>query len=114
MRTTSSGKGMIVRRGASALPLAMAVLLLSTMMISAIVLFPVHPAAGATEVPGCDFDGDGFADLAVGAPADGIGTAPEAGVVNVIYGAISGLSRVGDRILSQDSPGIVWIPEEGD
>ncbi len=40
-----------------------------------------------------DFDGDGFADLAVGAPREDLGSAADAGTVSVLYGSASGLSR---------------------
>jgi len=39
-----------------------------------------------------DFNGDGYADLAVGAPDENIGAATDAGAVNVIYGSSSGLN----------------------
>jgi hypothetical protein len=53
-----------------------------------------------------DFDADGAGDLAVGAPTDGVANAAGAGAVNVIYGSPSGLSRRGDQLWTQDSPGI--------
>ena len=54
-----------------------------------------------------DFDGDGFADLAVGVPGEGIGeVSGGAGAVNVIYGSAAGLTATGDQFWSQDSPGI--------
>ena len=37
-----------------------------------------------------DFNGDTFADLAVGAPGEGVGTAGAAGAVNVLYGSATG------------------------
>lgn len=48
------------------------------------------PIAGLADPP--DFNGDGYADLAVGAPNENIGTATDAGAVNVLYGSGSGLS----------------------
>jgi hypothetical protein len=50
----------------------------------------VSPAAVGTSV-WTDFNGDGFADLAVGAP-DGDVVGDEVGVVTVLYGSASGLS----------------------
>ena len=37
-----------------------------------------------------DFDDDGFADLAVGAPGEDAGSTADAGTVNVLYGSSSG------------------------
>jgi len=54
-----------------------------------------------------DFNGDGYADLAIGAPAEAIGgTGRGAGGVNVLYGSALGLTAAGDQTWSQDSPGI--------
>src|SRR6185369_11647957 len=38
-----------------------------------------------------DFDGDGFADLAIGVPGEDVGAAVDAGAVNVLYGRAQGL-----------------------
>ncbi len=39
-----------------------------------------------------DLDGDGYADLAVGAPREAVGSAEQAGAVHVLYGAPTGLT----------------------
>jgi len=55
----------------------------------------------------CDFNGDGFDDLAVGVPFEDAGEKIDGGAVNVIYGSTTvGLSRVGDQLWNQDAPGI--------
>ena len=53
---------------------------------------------------GGDFNGDGYDDLAMGAPGEGIGTPAqlEAGEVIVSYGTAAGLSTVGAPWLSED------------
>ncbi len=61
-----------------------------------------------------DFDGDGYADLAVGVPEEDVGGVSLAGAVNVIYGSADGLSEVGDQMWHQDSPGILGDAEPGD
>jgi disulfide bond formation protein DsbB len=78
--------------GGSGLALPMAVALVSS---------PSHsePMKG-------DFNGDGFADLAIGVPFDG-----RSGGVNVIYGSASGLTETGDQLWSQDSPGIKEVAD---
>jgi hypothetical protein len=42
-----------------------------------------------------DFNADGFADLAIGAPGEAIGTTAGAGAVTMLYGSASGLMVVG-------------------
>ena len=42
-----------------------------------------------------DFDSDGFADLAAGAPFEAVGSAEGAGAVSVLYGSAGGLTRTG-------------------
>lgn len=49
-------------------------------------------------VLGQDLNGDGFADLVVGAPADGL---REQGAVHVLYGSAEGLSAEGDQQFRQ-------------
>ena len=61
-----------------------------------------------------DFDGDGFADLAVNVVGEDIDGAENAGAVNVIYGSGGGLTEAGDQIWHQDSPGIGDVAEEND
>ena len=48
-----------------------------------------------------DFNGDTFADLAVGAPGEEVGTAPAAGAVNVLYGSATGLTGTGSQLFTQ-------------
>jgi hypothetical protein len=57
-----------------------------------------------------DFNGDGFADLAIGAPGENAG----AGVVHVLYGSPSGLTATGSQRWTQRSPGIGHSSESGD
>jgi hypothetical protein len=50
-----------------------------------------------------DFDGTGFADLAVGVPDENLGSAlANAGAVNVLYASASGLTEAGDDFWYQD------------
>ena len=79
---------------------------------------------GSTGVPGVleddefgsslaagDFNGDGEDDLAVGAPAEAVGTAASAGAVNVLYGSGSGLTGDSSLIFHQDVDGITGVAE---
>jgi len=56
-----------------------------------------------------DFDDDGYADLAVGVPFEEVGALTDAGAVNVIYGALGGLSATGNQLWHQDSPDIAGV-----
>jgi FG-GAP repeat len=62
-----------------------------------------------------DFDNDGFSDLAVAAPFEAIGAAPvDAGVVNVLFGTAAGLTGSGSQTLTQNTPGVGSVAEDGD
>jgi hypothetical protein len=55
---------------------------------------------GSTLASG-DFNHDGFADLAAGAPNETVGSLPGAGAVSVLYGSASGLTATGGRLFTQ-------------
>ncbi|HEX8103925.1 MAG TPA: proprotein convertase P-domain-containing protein [Solirubrobacteraceae bacterium] len=57
-----------------------------------------------------DFDGDGFADLAIGVPGEDKG----AGAVNVLRGTPAGLTGTNSPLWSQGSPGMLDEPQDGD
>jgi FG-GAP repeat len=61
-----------------------------------------------------DFNHDGFADLAIGAPGEGVGGVVGAGAVNVLYGSAGRLTGVGSQLFTQDSPGVGGAAEDGD
>jgi hypothetical protein len=61
-----------------------------------------------------DFDHDGYADLAIGAPREDVGGGFEVGAVNVLYGSAGGLTGVGSQYFTQDSPGVGSTAEGGD
>lgn len=61
-----------------------------------------------------DFNGDGFDDLAIGAPGEDIGAIADAGAVNVIYGTPTGLSTEDNQLWEQDGAGILDLAEAGD
>ncbi|MFE2103344.1 FG-GAP-like repeat-containing protein [Streptomyces sp. NPDC059468] len=60
---------------------------------------------GATTVRE-DFDGDGYQDLAVAAPAARVGGHPWAGYVAISYGSAAGLAPARTTIITQDTPGV--------
>jgi len=61
-----------------------------------------------------DFNADGFADLAVGVPAEDDGPAIDAGSVTVLRGSAAGISTTGVQLWTQDSPGVPGVVEAGD
>jgi hypothetical protein len=63
---------------------------------------------------GADFNGDGYADLAVGVPDEDVDAVADAGAVNVIYGSSAGLLGTGHLQWTQDSTGIADSAETGD
>jgi len=78
------------------------------------------PAGGSSSgVAKGDFNGDGFADLAIGVPEEDTGGAEDAGAVNVIYGSASGVTATDSNVpapqfWSQNSTGISGSSEAGD
>lgn len=75
-------------------------------------------SAQASRDPGPDFNGDGYADLAVGIPEETVGNAPYAGAVEVIYGSSEGLNGdkpIDDQIWTEDDfPISTILPERDD
>ena len=63
---------------------------------------------------GGDFNNNGFDDLAIGAIGEDIGTIPDAGAVNVLYGSANRLTATGNQQFFQGSGGLVGTAEEGD
>jgi hypothetical protein len=63
---------------------------------------------------GADFNGDGFADLAVGVPKEDVNGHDNAGYVNVLYGSTNGITDAGDQGFSQDTDGISSSAEADD
>jgi hypothetical protein len=61
-----------------------------------------------------DFNGDGFADLAVGAPFHDVSGANQAGSVTILFGSAAGLTSAGSQAWTQNSPGILDKAEKGD
>jgi hypothetical protein len=51
-----------------------------------------------------DFDGDGFIDLALGAPRESIAPVAEAGSVTVLYGGAAGLAGAGSQVWDLNGP----------
>ncbi|MEU6992089.1 esterase [Streptomyces sp. NPDC046465] len=61
-----------------------------------------------------DTNGDGFADVAIGAPGEDIGTIADAGAVWVLNGSENGMTATGAKSWDQDDADIPGAPEKGD
>ena len=64
------------------------------------------PTSARTAAMPSDFNGDGYADLAIGVTGEQVGSARDAGAVNVLYGSRRGVTAVGDDLWTQASPGV--------
>jgi FG-GAP repeat len=60
-----------------------------------------------------DYDGDGFADLTVGVPSEGLAFADQ-GAAHVLYGSPGGLTAERAQFWSQDSRSVRDVGEAGD
>ncbi|MDF2744226.1 MAG: hypothetical protein K0S88_5603 [Actinomycetia bacterium] len=69
--------------------------------------------ARASQEAQVDFNGDTFADLAVGASNEGVGGAAGAGALNVLYGSATGLEPSAD-VFTQGSGGVDGAAEQDD
>jgi len=87
-----------------------------TMLVAAAcpVIAAVAQPAPTERVDRVDFNGDGFADLAIGAAGEDVGAATDAGAVNVQYGSSTGLPGPGGQLFTQNSPGVGGTAESGD
>ena len=61
-----------------------------------------------------DLNGDGYDDVVVGVPGEGIGARNDAGAINILYGSATGLTADSDQFFSQNSPGVRGGSESGD
>ncbi|MFF7967385.1 hypothetical protein ACFZC3_18805 [Streptomyces sp. NPDC007903] len=72
---------------------------------------PAHAAPAAAPY---DFNGDGRADLAVGAPDATVNGRSKAGAVSVVYGGSAGLKTATRTVITQDTAGVPGAAEAGD
>ncbi|MEU3849543.1 hypothetical protein [Streptomyces sp. NPDC029554] len=87
---------------------------------AAVTLTPVASSAAApykganTAAVQDDFNGDGYRDLAVGAPSATNGTVQAAGSVVVLYGSASSVSTARKTVITQSTTGVPGTAEEFD
>ena len=58
-----------------------------------------------------DFNGDGYADLAIGVPEEDLDLVNDAGAFHVIFGTGTGLRAANDQFFTQDTSG---VPDNAD
>jgi hypothetical protein len=90
-----------------------AVVLLVAALCSGGAARPAAAGPRSLEAPRSDFNGDGFADLAVGIPYQEVGGEPEAGAVLVLYGSEQGLSASGHQLFTESTAGMLPSNEPG-
>ncbi|MFI7499125.1 FG-GAP and VCBS repeat-containing protein [Streptomyces sp. NPDC049687] len=61
-----------------------------------------------------DVNGDGYADVAVGAPFEALGSAGQTGAVTLLRGSAAGLTGTGAKTYSQNTPGVPGGNEAND
>ncbi|MDQ1034059.1 hypothetical protein QFZ75_000475 [Streptomyces sp. V3I8] len=88
-------------------------LAVSTAVVTALIgTFSVPIAAGTASAAGGattvreDFNGDGYQDVAVTAPAATVGGHAWAGYITVTYGSANGLDTARTTVITQDTPGV--------
>ncbi|HET9558119.1 MAG TPA: integrin alpha, partial [Actinomycetota bacterium] len=95
------------------------VVVVTVLVMLATLLVTLPAASGApdpdraAEAARIDFNGDGFDDLAVGAPGEAVGSLFSAGAVNVLFGSADGLVPGAD-LFFQGSGGVGGTAETGD
>jgi hypothetical protein len=61
-----------------------------------------------------DFNGDGRADVGIGAPGEDIGTVSNAGAFTIVYGSASGVTTTGSQQIGQNTAGVPGNAEKDD
>jgi hypothetical protein len=77
-------------------------------------VFPSGAPAATPRTTTSDFNGDGYADLAVGVPDGTVGGQAKAGYVNVVWGGPKGVGAHGSIRVTQATPEVPGTPEAGD
>lgn len=91
--------------GRAAAPLAAALLVAGGLTIVSFAPGEAHAAENRV-APSDDFNGDGFADLASGAPGGTISGKTQAGYVAVTYGSANGLDPADKKLVSRSTSGV--------
>ena len=90
-------------------PAAVAAALLTTSLaVSGGLAAPTATAASAAQSarPAIDFNGDGYADLAVSAPGGTVSGFSEAGYISVLYGSAAGVDTAHPKLITRATEGV--------
>jgi len=77
-------------------------------------LAAVAPATAATKAPITDFNGDGFADLAISAPNATVSGLADAGYLSVVYGSSAGADTAHAKLITRATAGVPGGVTESD
>jgi hypothetical protein len=92
--------------------------LIVTILSWSLVTTPTEGASAKEAAPEArvttDFNGDGFADLAMGVPEEDLGGVSNVGAVEVLYGSAAGLSADASQFWTADTPGVPGDADDGD
>ncbi|MFH8487640.1 FG-GAP repeat protein [Streptomyces longisporoflavus] len=77
-------------------------------------VFPAGATAAAPRTAASDFNGDGYADLAVGVPDGTVAGRAKAGYVNIVWGGSKGVGAHGSIRVTQATAEVPGSPEAGD
>ncbi|MFF1448565.1 FG-GAP-like repeat-containing protein [Streptomyces sp. NPDC058274] len=75
-------------------------------LLSAPVTLSAGPAAAAPKTPVVDFNGDGYADLAISAPRGTVSDVLSAGYISVVYGSAAGVDTAHPQLISRATEGV--------
>ncbi len=89
---------------------ALAALLTAPVALSA----PASAAGTTATTPVVDFNGDGFADLAISAPGATVSGVTDAGYISVVYGSLAGADSAHPQLLTRATEGVPADVLEGD
>lgn len=105
---------MATRFGGTAIAITAAAALAAAALTAPAYASPGHATRAATPATPYDFNGDGYADVALGSPYGKVGSLTHAGFVSVVYGSATGLNTAKKSVISQNSAGIPGAAEAGD
>lgn len=88
--------------------------LLAALLTAPVTLASPADAVTAAKAPIVDFNGDGYADLAIGAPGATVSGISEAGYISVVYGSTAGADTAHPKLITRATNGVPGGLAEGD